>query len=259
MFLDFDGVLNTDSYQVSLSSQGMPGSDGYGPLFDPEAVSNLELILNLVPDVRIVVESSWKIDGLEHLRRMWKERNLPGEIYDVTPDIFNEELLTIDLSDPDNIRKVEGLGKGGEISAWLREHGGQDCRYVILDDVAEFSGELASHHILISPDLGITGEEALEAISYLMGGLVVPKLDDDIPARVTRKDLQDALEAYAAADKDWKENVKRKYLAEKEDAADHLYRLAKALLRNNGFYTCRDAVVDSLGEDGPSPKPEDYQ
>ena len=167
LFLDFDGVPNTDSYQAHLCTHGKPGWDDYGQLFDPEAVGNLKLILNAVPEVKIVVESSWKVNGLDELRLMWKERNLPGQLYDATPDIFNEELLTIDLSDPDNIRKVEGLGKGREISAWLRKHGGQDCRYVILDDVAEFSGELASHHILIGPDLGITQEDAMKVISYL--------------------------------------------------------------------------------------------
>ena len=167
LFLDFDGVLNTDSYQVSLSSQGKPGWDDYGQLFDPEAVGNLKRILDAGPDIRIVVESSWKAEGIDHLRLMWKERILPGEIYDVTPDIFNEELLTIDLSDPDSIRKVEGLGKGREISAWLKRPGSQDCRYVILDDMAEFSGELASHHIPISPDLGITREDAMKVISFL--------------------------------------------------------------------------------------------
>lgn len=167
MFLDFDGVLNTDSYQVFLRTHGKPGWDDYGQLFDPEAVANLKLILDTVPDVRIVVESSWKAQGLDELRLMWKERNLPGEIYDVTPDIFSEDLLTIDLSNPDNISKVEGLGKGREISAWLKKNGWQDCRYVILDDAASFSGELASHHILIGHDLGITREDAMKVITYL--------------------------------------------------------------------------------------------
>jgi len=36
-----------------------------------------------------------------------------------------------------------------------------------LDDVAEFSGELAKHHILIDPELGITHEDALGVISDL--------------------------------------------------------------------------------------------
>ncbi len=167
LFLDFDGVLNTNSYQAYLRTHGKPGWDDYGQLFDPKAVENLKLILDAIPDVKIVVESSWKVNGLDELRLMWKERNLPGGLYDVTPDIFNEELLTVDLSDPENLSKVEGLGKGREISTWLRRHGGHDCRYVILDDVAEFFGELARHHILIDPKLGITREDAMKAISYL--------------------------------------------------------------------------------------------
>ena len=167
LFLDFDGVLNTDSYQALLRSRCRPVWDDFGHLFDPEAVGNLKRILHAVPDVKIVVESSWKVQGLDELRQMWKERNLPGELYDATPDIFCEELLTLDLSDPDSIRKVEGLGKGREISAWLRKHGGQNCRYAILDDVAEFSGELARHHVSVCPNLGITLEDAINVISYL--------------------------------------------------------------------------------------------
>ncbi len=167
IFLDFDGVLNTDSYQSGLRTQGKPRWDDYGQLFDPEAVRNLKRILDAVPEVRIVVESSWKAQGLDELRLMWLERHLPGELYDTTPDIFNEELLTIDLSDPENIHKAESLGKSREISAWLRKHGGQDCLYVILDDASGFTGELASHHIQIYPATGITQEDAIKAISYL--------------------------------------------------------------------------------------------
>ena len=59
----------------------------------------MKRILDAVPDVRIVVESSWKVRGLDELRLMWAERGLPGTLYDVTPTIFFEELLTADLSD----------------------------------------------------------------------------------------------------------------------------------------------------------------
>lgn len=167
LFLDFDGVLNTDSYQIHLRVQGEPGWDDHGELFDPEAVGNLGRILDAVPETRIVVESSWKLQGFDELRLMWKERNLPGQLYDITPDIFCEELLFIDLSNPDNVRKVEGIGKGREISAWIREHGDMDCRYVILDDVAEFPGELASHHFRVSSNVGITTEDAMKVITFL--------------------------------------------------------------------------------------------
>lgn len=167
LFLDFDGVLNTESYQVLLHSRRKIGWDDLGPLFDPEAVGNLKRILDAIPDLRIVLESSWKAQGLDELRLMWKERSLPGELFDVTPDIFNEELLAIDLADPDSFRKMESLGKGREISSWLRKRGGQDCRYVILDDVAEFYGDLARHHVRTDPKFGITREDALKVIAYL--------------------------------------------------------------------------------------------
>ena len=174
LFLDFDGVLNTDSYQVYLRAHGKAGWDDHGQLFDPEAVGNLKLILDAIPDVRIVVSSSWKVHGLDELRQMWKERILPGELYDVTPDMLCEELLTLDLSDPNVMTKLEGLGKGREISDWLEQHTDGECRYAILDDVPEFSGGLAAHHVLVRPDTGITAAEVDKVIRLLEDPAVKP-------------------------------------------------------------------------------------
>lgn len=44
IFLDFDGVLNTENYQTKLQSEGSPGWDDFGMFFDPEAVANLKRI-----------------------------------------------------------------------------------------------------------------------------------------------------------------------------------------------------------------------
>ena len=88
IFLDFDGVLNTENYQAQLRAEGKPGWDDFGMLFDPEAVANLLRILDAMTDVRIVVESSWKVNGLDKLRLMWAERGLPGTLYDVTQTFF---------------------------------------------------------------------------------------------------------------------------------------------------------------------------
>ena len=41
LFLDFDGVLNTEFYQDLLMSQGKPFRDKHGPFFDPMAVEQL--------------------------------------------------------------------------------------------------------------------------------------------------------------------------------------------------------------------------
>ena len=142
MFLDFDGVLNTDRHQAYLHRQGLPASDEFGAVFDPDAVASLRAITDAVPDLKIVIESSWKSFGLNAMRRMWKARGLPGKVYDITPRIDNDELLlSVDLDDPEAFSKLEGLGKGGEIQAWLDAHEEEVETYVILDDVNEFRGE----------------------------------------------------------------------------------------------------------------------
>jgi hypothetical protein len=167
IFLDFDGVLNTERYQVQLRAEGKPGMDGYGHIFDPSAVENLKMILDTVPDARIVVESSWKLEGLDRLRRMWKERKLPRVLFGATPDLFHEDLLEMNLSDPMSFSMMEAMGKGGEIRTWLKKNADTECRYVILDDIPEFTGELAEHHILIDPWPGITEQDAIAAIELL--------------------------------------------------------------------------------------------
>ena len=83
-------------------------------------------------------------------------------------------------------------------------------------------------------------------------------IEDGIPDRVTAKELRYALEEYAKADKEWRDDGRQNLSA--KEAGDHLYRLAKALLNNKGFYTYREAVVDSMGDEhAPSPKPEDFE
>lgn len=59
IFLDFDGVLNTERHQARLAVEGKPNKDAWGPLFDPSAVENLRLIIDNT-DAAIVISSSWR-------------------------------------------------------------------------------------------------------------------------------------------------------------------------------------------------------
>lgn len=69
IFLDFDGVLNTEHYQNLLQLQGKPWQDEYGAFFDPNAVKQLKRIIDAT-GADIVVESSWKYLGLDAIRKL---------------------------------------------------------------------------------------------------------------------------------------------------------------------------------------------
>ena len=67
IFLDFDGVLNTEHYQNYLYHEGKPWQDEHGAFFDPETVEQLRRIIDITL-ADIVVESSWKYLGLEAMQ-----------------------------------------------------------------------------------------------------------------------------------------------------------------------------------------------
>ena len=147
IFLDIDGVLNTEHYQGLLQYQGKPWQDEYGAFFDPKAVKQLKRIIDAT-DADIVVESSWKYLGLDAMKELWKVRNLPGTIIDITPSLL-------------------GKNKGVEIASWLSKYAKQDIRYVIIDDEYVILDSQLPHFILTNPYEGITEEQANRAISML--------------------------------------------------------------------------------------------
>ena len=164
IFLDFDGVLNTENYQAHLSRQGMPQWDEFGQLFDPFAVENLRLILEAFPDALLVINSSWKLEGLGRMKELWASRKLPGRIHSITPD-YVPDLANLDLADENDIAFL--AGKGNEVKQWLVMNAPGECRYVVLDDVPFFPKEMASHFIQINPETGITKEDVEKAIHIL--------------------------------------------------------------------------------------------
>lgn len=164
IFLDFDGVLNTENYQAKLRSEVKPQWDDFGQVFDPEAVENLKMVLDAVPDTLLVINSSWKLEGHGKMKELWQTRGLPGKIHGVTPD-YVPDLLNIDLENYDNIAML--AGKGNEVKQWLENNAPDGCRYVIFDDVPDFLPEQRPYHICTDPRVGITMEDAVKAISLL--------------------------------------------------------------------------------------------
>lgn len=169
IFLDFDGVLNTERHRIVMSQSGEKASDSYGYFFDPEAVENLKTIIEAT-QAKVCITSSWAIEiGARKLPAFWRERNMPGAIIGTTagipvaaPDIFFDEDF-----DPYKLMEKGTGGRGSEIEAFLEAKGYKDVKYVILDDVPDFTKGQQKFFIRTDPRVGITKEDAQKAIRIL--------------------------------------------------------------------------------------------
>lgn len=119
LVLDIDGVLNVC----------YPKHDEFGSLFHPHFEDNLRYIIEQT-GAKIVISSTWRFAGLSEMQRMWKERNLAGEVIDVTPDCA----LNIE---PDENGNYERKERGYEVKEWLDAHP-EVTHYAICDDDEDF-------------------------------------------------------------------------------------------------------------------------
>lgn len=152
IFLDIDGVLNTANYQTWRQLWGKDISDLHGHLFAPSPVRNLRRLIKWT-NAKIVLSSSWRMDGLETMRQMWNERNMPGEIYDITPYV--------------NAREYPIGTRGVEIRKWLEEYGGENYKFVIIDDIEDFLDEQQTNVIMTNYRRGLTLLKTMKAIIIL--------------------------------------------------------------------------------------------
>lgn len=131
IFLDIDGVLNTENNIVLLKELGEGIIDDICfAKFDDRCVKYLDLIIKKT-NAKIIISSTWRKLGLDEMINIWKHKNLPGEIYDLT--------FSNDTSKKDEQREIlsqwkdEGICRGHEIEAYLKTHP-EITNYVILDD-----------------------------------------------------------------------------------------------------------------------------
>ena len=164
IFLDIDGVLNTERQHDRCVEAGLAYVDNFGYAFDPVSVANLKRIVDET-GADIVISSSWKFWGLSTMQKLWASRELPGKIIDVTPNnVSDEMLLSVDLDLMDL-----PAGKGSEIKEWLETKGQQVTHYAILDDLPDMLPEQQSHFVQTDPRIGITKADADRVITILTG------------------------------------------------------------------------------------------
>ena len=143
IFLDVDGVLNSDTYWMSLDEE-----EKYSLRhLDRNAIKKLKRIVDKT-GAEIVVSSTW---------RKFKE----------DMDVLSDSLYVYGLSVMSKTPVLYNKERGDEISAWFESHPDfKDAVYVILDDDADMNVHMDR---LVKTDYryGLTDSKAEKAIEML--------------------------------------------------------------------------------------------
>lgn len=143
LFLDFDGVLVTERN----ARKDLPREDEFGPLFDEECVQLLRDCNLDLHHVQVVITSTWRYQGLEAMRQMWMQRNMPLPLLDITPLHAADEAL-LNGADSATCRAIE-------VRAWLDAHP-EVYKFAILDDEPISDSRLVEHLVRTNPNIGLS-------------------------------------------------------------------------------------------------------
>jgi predicted transcriptional regulator len=133
LFLDIDGVLNSDSWyktekwKLLYKKYGVDQAD-----FDPKLVQKLNLIVQST-DCEIVISSAWRLTfSIEEIKNFLTNSGFlyRDKMFDKTPSLMYKKYSSNKIYNEINPR-IEG--RGSEIDAWLREHKEIES-FVIVDD-----------------------------------------------------------------------------------------------------------------------------
>lgn len=150
LFLDFDGVLNSDAY-FRRTSEARGDAN-----IDPVAVGRLNDLVKR-SGCSVIISSSWRVGrGLNELRRILLHRgfNFPERIIAKTPVL--DDLIATDVSPP----------RGYEIGQWLEGH--PRLPFAILDDDPDMDG-LEDHFVKTNSAVGLTIENVRMCLLILSG------------------------------------------------------------------------------------------
>lgn len=114
--------------------------------FSPAACKNFQSLLDQVPDLKIVISSSWRHLGLDQCKKTLQANGIDSsKVIDKTGDEDGE--------------------RGVQVQAWLDRNPGV-TGYVCLDDESDFSN-MMDHLVQTNPYVGLTSENIKKAIDIL--------------------------------------------------------------------------------------------
>lgn len=94
VLLKFEGVLNTLKYQKTLKEDNKELQDEFGPLFDPETVHNLRLIINST-GAKVYLITSLGLERFDKMVRLWSKRRMPGTLLTSKPELTESNFIVI--------------------------------------------------------------------------------------------------------------------------------------------------------------------
>ena len=175
IFLDFDGVLNSENWMKSRRDKySMDDIHNQYPYYeiDPEAVEKLNTIIKAT-GAKVVVSSTWRLGRtVESLTQILEFQGFKGEIIDMTPHHGSPK--DIGYSIP----------RGCEIDDWLKKKSFKRVNYsiakqieklekseiknfIILDDDTDMLLAQREHFVNTSWRTGLTDEDVEESINIL--------------------------------------------------------------------------------------------
>lgn len=163
IFLDVDGVLNSDIYMSSdqyfaecesleIIPEGRQVMEKAHHLhIDPAAMKLLNVLVER-SEAKVILSSTWRIKySLVEMNMMFQKRGATFQIADVTP------------------AKMSYRPRGHDVSEYLssmKRNGEVPEAFVILDDIDAFSN-LKNHFVQTSEDEGLTQEDVAQALKIL--------------------------------------------------------------------------------------------
>jgi hypothetical protein len=180
LFLDIDGVLNSNRYYISLPKEDREKSyDEYGDKFDPLSKSLLNKLI-LRTGAKVVISSVWRGAGLDVMQRMWIDREMEGEVIGITPNFRNYRSGEYSVTIPrgleiewyyENVFKFRHWTYDSEYVRDEKEKCVLDT-YVILDDDSDMLYSQRNNFVKCNNLFGFTQKEYEKAYLILMHGVL---------------------------------------------------------------------------------------
>lgn len=145
LFLDMDGVLNShqSAHYFYWKTRGRKAyMMGWNEL-DPIACSNLDLILEKLPDCKVVISSTW--------RTLFPLSDWDDKMKDLCPHLIGRVIGKT----PDLNTTFEYVPRGKEIKTFLESNEWTDVPFVVLDDDCEME-DVKDRFIRIDGKVGLT-------------------------------------------------------------------------------------------------------